>query len=105
MAEGRYTISNVKKRPADGTAECEASSPSLKSFKDLWFEDGSIIVQCPTASFRVHASILSTHSEVFRTMFAVASPSEDSVDGVPVVQVSDDAEMMYKLLKLLYYPK
>ena len=104
MADESVTL-NLNNCPVDGAAEHEAPSPSSKNFKDLWFDDGSIIIQCPTAGFRVHSSILRTHSEIFRSMFAVAVPSDDSIDGIPVVQVSDDAEMMYKLLKLLYYPK
>ncbi|KAI0049541.1 hypothetical protein FA95DRAFT_1604350 [Auriscalpium vulgare] len=91
---------------ANDTVAPETLSVSPLSYKDLWFDDGSIILQSPTASFRVHRSILSFHSQVFRDMFVVSAPVEDAmVDGVPVVHVQDDAESLFQLLKALYFPR
>ena len=54
-------------------------------------------------SFRVHKSILAISSPFFNDMFSLPQSRDDEViDGLPVVQVSEDAEVLHSLLTVLY---
>src|ERR1700755_1150246 len=46
--------------------------PGLTKHADLWFFDGSVILQAESTLFRVHKSQLSRRSIVFSDMFALA---------------------------------
>ncbi|KAI0314591.1 hypothetical protein OF83DRAFT_436044 [Amylostereum chailletii] len=74
-----------------------------EKYKELFFDDGNIILQCQDAIFRVHRSVLSVHSEVFRDMFAVGTPQDSLAEGVAVVHMPDPAEDMYHLIKMFYF--
>ena len=53
--------------------------------------------------FRVHKSILASSSPVFNDMFSLPKPSSnEAVDGLPIVQLSEDAELVRGLLTALY---
>ncbi|KAH9174340.1 hypothetical protein EDB89DRAFT_1952349 [Lactarius sanguifluus] len=53
--------------------------------------------------FRVHKAILATSSPVFNDMFSLAQPSNnEAVNGLPIVQLSDDAELVRALITALY---
>lgn len=71
---------------------------------EFWFDDGSVVLHVETTQFRVHRSILSSYSEVFRDMFAVPQPtgSGEIIEGCPVVQLSDMADDWNIVLKALY---
>ena len=88
----------------------DSDSSDFTKSPDFWFPDGSVVIQAHTTQFRVHMSILSLHSTVFRDMFEIPQPEngEPSVEGCPLVQVSDSVEdftvmlsAMYKLVLLL----
>jgi hypothetical protein len=54
-------------------------------------------------SFRVHKSILAISSPFFNDLFSLPQPRHDIViDGLPVVHVSEDAELLHNLLTALY---
>jgi len=72
-----------------------------------WFEDGNIVFQAELAQFRVHRGVLSSNSSVFADMFTLPQPSaegetEATVEGCPVVLLSDNAEELMHVLKALY---
>ncbi|KAH9023519.1 hypothetical protein EDB84DRAFT_1580438 [Lactarius hengduanensis] len=53
--------------------------------------------------FRVHKAILATSSPVFNDIFSLAQPSNhEAVDGFPIVQLSEDAELVRALITALY---
>jgi hypothetical protein len=58
-----------------------SASPVLppKWASDLWFDDGSIILQVETTQFRVHRTVLSTNSGIFRDMLSVPQPVGEEV--------------------------
>ncbi|KAG6380347.1 hypothetical protein JVT61DRAFT_8458 [Boletus reticuloceps] len=72
---------------------------------DPWLEDGNIIITVQGKHFRVHRSVLSFYSEVFRDMFAVSHPCDDEeemMDGCPVVRLQDAVADVEIILKALY---
>lgn len=73
---------------------------------DLWFDDGSVVLHVEDTQFRVHRTMLSKHSVIFRDMFAVpqppASDEEEMVEGCPVVLLPDSAQDWTIVLKVLY---
>jgi hypothetical protein len=95
------------------------SSPNLKRRRpdesrdeDLYFEDGNVIISTSSGGddliyFRVHKSVLSKQSVVFRDMFSLPSVSDvDTMyDGVPLVRVHDDAKELKQFLQGIYDPR
>ena len=85
--------------------------PGLTKHTDLWFCDGSVILQAESTLFRVHKSQLSRRSIVFSDMFALAQPpvitthatlADETYEGCPVVKLYDSAEDVANLLLALY---
>ncbi|KLO09155.1 hypothetical protein SCHPADRAFT_1000469 [Schizopora paradoxa] len=74
----------------------------------LWFPDGSVILKTDSYLFRVHKSILSRESSVFKDMFAFPVNEDDRAneyDGLPVVPLlGDDEKDVIQLLRMLYKP-
>ncbi|ESK90076.1 hypothetical protein Moror_7854 [Moniliophthora roreri MCA 2997] len=73
--------------------------------KKFWFYDGSIILHVEDTLFRVHKTVLSTHCEMFETLFSLpqSESREGTLEGCTVVQLQDSAEDMTDLLNALYY--
>ncbi|KAJ6593451.1 hypothetical protein B0H19DRAFT_1090359 [Mycena capillaripes] len=73
---------------------------------DVWYKDGSVILQAEQTQFRVHWGVLSQHSSFFREMEDLPQPAEqENVDGCPVIELSDDSVVdVEHLLKTLYNP-
>ena len=92
----------------DGTSSSNLRHP------ELYFSDGNFVIIAQDAAkktdrihFRVHQSILSKHSQVFKDMFNLPGPPADVqefYDGVPFVEVNDDPEDLAKILTILYEP-
>lgn len=71
----------------------------------FWFEDGNIILQAEHTQFRLHRSVLSIHSRVFRDMFACSQPENGPmIDGCPLVYLSETLEDVKNFVKILYRP-
>ncbi|KAJ7232033.1 hypothetical protein B0H12DRAFT_1076983 [Mycena haematopus] len=61
--------------------------------EELWFSDGSLVVQAEQSLFRVSRAILAARSPVFNDMLAFTPPSDaETIDGFPVVRLPDSAE-------------
>ncbi|KDQ49704.1 hypothetical protein JAAARDRAFT_143080 [Jaapia argillacea MUCL 33604] len=72
---------------------------------DLWYEDGSVVLQAGMRLFRVHTSILSRHSEVLKTTFSLPQapePATEIYEGCPLVEVIDAAIDWEHYLKAIY---
>ena len=62
-----------------------------------------VIQSCDFINFRVHKSVLTLSSPFFNDMFSLPQPSDqEAVDGLPVVRLSEDAEVLNCLLTMLY---
>ncbi len=66
------------------------------------------MLSTPDVLFRVFRSTLSRHSPIFRHMFSLPQssnvPEEETMDGVPVVELHDDPEDLAHLLSALHDP-
>lgn len=73
---------------------------------DPWKEDGNIVLAAEGKYFRVHRSILSAHSEVFKDMFESCIDSngaeKDYIELCPIVHLHDAANDVQIMLKALY---
>ncbi|KAL1680117.1 hypothetical protein EV122DRAFT_208507 [Schizophyllum commune] len=69
-----------------------------------WYRDGSIVLRVENVLFRVHQTILETHSEVFRDMSTVSQPGDEHpLDGCHTVRLDgDSSEDWAFLLDSLY---
>ncbi|KAG1878047.1 hypothetical protein DFJ58DRAFT_648925, partial [Suillus subalutaceus] len=77
---------------------------------DLYYADGSVVLLAAhagkTHAFRVHKSVLGSHSTVFADMFALPSAAEkEKHDSIDSVRMPDDAKDLEDLLRALYYPR
>ncbi|KAF7362240.1 BTB domain-containing protein [Mycena venus] len=90
------------------------SSPPVKrqrtentpiTHSDVWYKDGSVVLQADTQQFRVHWSVLCQHSSFFRNLEDLPQPPDQPlVDGCPIVEIQDAAVDIEHLLKALYNP-
>ncbi|KAF7312602.1 BTB domain-containing protein [Mycena indigotica] len=84
------------------------SSPNSRSRRsEIWHPDGSVVLEAVTTQFRVHWSVLALHSTFFRGLLDLPQPLEQSrpsIEGCPVVELSDAPEDIEQLLKALYDP-
>lgn len=90
--------------PQDTALEVDVRRPH----DELWFRDGNVVLVAETTCFRVHGSILSRSSTVFRDMLELATPPASSDDtqmmeGCPIVPLTDTAHDLTVILSLLYY--
>jgi hypothetical protein len=66
---------------------------------------GDIILQAESTQFRINRDVLARHSSVFADMFSIPLPSDEpTVEGCPIVRVSDTAKDWELLLDVLYDP-
>ncbi|KAJ7782677.1 hypothetical protein B0H16DRAFT_1357055 [Mycena metata] len=71
---------------------------------EIWYDDGSVVLQAENTQFRVHWSILGQKSSFFRGMQSLPQPPHDqpTVDGCAVVELHDTVLDVEYLLKALY---
>ncbi|CAL1693974.1 unnamed protein product [Somion occarium] len=78
----------------------------MDTFKrgQLWMDDGNIILIAGDCSFRVHRSVLSRHSQVFKDMFTIPNLDiqSEEIDGVPIMRVSDRPSELCTFLSAMY---
>lgn len=72
-------------------------------YPPLWYEDGNVVLAVEGRLFRVHRSILSQRSAVFRDMFELAqATSTDIIEGCPIVHMPDSAHDLTYFITALY---
>ena len=91
-----------KKRQRTDADEPEGPGDSgVEVVKDtqVWLLDGNIVLISKNIAFRVHMSVLSFHSEVFRGLFLLPpSAGEKTFEECPTVQMSDNPDDLRHLL-------
>lgn len=66
---------------------------------ELWYPDGSLVLQAENIIFRVYSGLLAKHSTIFGDMFLVPQPeNQETYEGVPFVRMDDSAEDLRWLL-------
>ena len=95
--------SDTSNREASGSTQSSSPNPlGLQRHKELWFEDGNVVLVAQDTAFRVFRGLLAEHSTVFADMFATSSPaSEETLDGCPVVRLSDSSHDLAHLLRVV----
>jgi len=83
------------------------ASPEVpeRTRSELWFEEGTIVLQAENVQFKVHRDILSKHSLVFKDMLSLTQHSSADgplVDGCAVVDLHDSAQDVEYMLRELY---
>jgi len=69
----------------------------------LWFKDGTLVLRAGALSFRVYGGFLADRSPVFHDMLGFPQPEyAPTVDGCPVVQLSDTESDLRCFLKALF---
>jgi hypothetical protein len=72
----------------------------------LDMSDADVVIQsCDLVNFRVHQRTLAMSSPFFDDMFSLPQPQlsvKEIVDGLPVVRLSEDAEVLSGLITMLY---
>ncbi|KAH9020961.1 hypothetical protein EDB85DRAFT_442562 [Lactarius pseudohatsudake] len=88
----------------DSQSSIDVTMEALPLPEGLNMQGADIILQSPDlVSFRVHKSILAISSPFFADLFSLPQPPDVTfVDGLPIVQVSEDAELLHSLLTVLY---
>ncbi|KAJ7782647.1 hypothetical protein B0H16DRAFT_1446950 [Mycena metata] len=72
---------------------------------EIWYQDGSIVLQAQDTQFRVHFGVLSQQSTFFREMQGLPQPPDQpTVEGCPVVEMQDDVSDVMHLLTAVYDP-
>ena len=72
--------------------------------RDLWFEDGDVVVKADALLFRLHRGVLSMHCEHFRSVLSVSSPLKlEQYDDLALI-VLQEAQAMdaVHFLKAMY---
>ncbi|KAI9454469.1 hypothetical protein BJY52DRAFT_1188897 [Lactarius psammicola] len=98
MEKAYSTLALVKEEPTP-----ENSDPPFVPFC-LKIPDANIIIRSSDrADFRVHKSLLAMSSPFFEDLLSLPQPPDgEIVDGLPVVQLSEDADLLNSLVSLLY---
>ena len=78
------------------------STTSLPDSPDV--PDASLIIRSSDlVNFRVHKSVLAMTSQVFKYLLSLPQPSDgESVDGLPVIQLPEDSDLLSCLVSILY---
>jgi hypothetical protein len=72
---------------------------------EIWYSDGSLILQVENTQFRVHWSVLALNSSFFRNLQGLPQPPDQPrVEGCPIIELHDSLEDVEYLLKALYNP-
>jgi len=100
QAESDFVLGIEGTRPENDVQTKEARVPS--SYSDM--PNADIILQSSDlVNFHVHQSVLVTSSPFFRDMFSLPQPPNGTTfDGLSVVSVSEDAEVLNSLISMLY---
>ncbi|KAI0072768.1 hypothetical protein K474DRAFT_1711280 [Panus rudis PR-1116 ss-1] len=76
---------------------------SIPSFDPVWLEDGNVILRTIDASHRFYRGLLAFHSPVFRDMFSIPQPGENSgeLGDCPTVHLHDNGRDLQYFLQVL----
>ena len=83
--------------------------PRTVRHTELWFEDGTIVIQAQHTLYKVHKSLLCRESLLFEDMLSLPQSSEqtaeDTYDGSPLLKLQEPAADITLLLWSLFDAK
>ncbi|KAH8985603.1 hypothetical protein EDB86DRAFT_3105656 [Lactarius hatsudake] len=96
-AESRLSILGTESSPG-------SSAIPLPLPESLDLSEADVVVRTSDlATFLAHKSVLASSSWVFRDMFTLPwPPNNEMVNGLPVVDISEDSELVRSLITMLY---
>ncbi|THU82654.1 hypothetical protein K435DRAFT_872102 [Dendrothele bispora CBS 962.96] len=69
--------------------------------EELWYEDGTLIIEAGGFAFRVYAGILSARSSVFCDMMSIPQPESSASQSCPTVTLHDCPQDLTHFLKAI----
>ena len=97
--QAEAALSLVQEREASQSRPNRTTTPDT-----LELPDPNLIIQSSDlVNFRVHKQVLAVASPFFRDLLSLPQPfGSEFVDGLPVVKVPEDAELLSSLVSMLY---
>lgn len=75
----------------------------LTPCSELWYADGTVVLQAEHTLFRVYKGVLAQYSVIFRDLFAVPQPVvQEQYEGCPLVCLPDAAGDLHSFLKVIH---
>lgn len=94
---------------SDLSAKQKTDTPSVDftPSTEIWYTDGSVVLVADKTAFRVHCTILATHCEMFKDMFAIPQPAvqdsgTETYEGCHVLRLQDSPTDLKHFLKSIY---
>ena len=85
------------------SSSTKEESNSIQLHPEMSFEDGSIAIIAGNTAFKVHRSVLSRKSALFKDLLSLPQPeTEEKFEGLPVVRLLDPPEDITTLLDAIY---
>ena len=99
-------ILSVETPRTASSSTCSKNAPPATPLDHIDMSDADIIIQsCDLVNFPVHKRTLAMSSPFFSDMFSLPQPqpsNKEVVDGLPLVPLSEDAEVLSGLITMLY---
>ncbi|KAJ7486968.1 hypothetical protein FB451DRAFT_1127216 [Mycena latifolia] len=85
----------------------ENGSAEITPVQDLYFADGSLVIQAEHRIFRVSGAVLAARSSVFQDMLSFPQPSDgpsavENIEGIPIVVLYDMAAEVEPFLRAIF---
>jgi hypothetical protein len=80
------------------------TNPAASLFEPVDIPDANLIIRSSDlVDFQVHKAVLALASPFFKDLLSLPQPSDsESIDGLPVVHLSEDSELLNSLVSILY---
>ena len=85
----------------DSQSQINPTTPPLEPFRVL---DANLVIRSSDlVDFRVHKGVLAMVSPLFKDTFSLPQPNDSEVvDGLPMIRISEDSELLSCLVSILY---
>lgn len=97
-----------RKRAEDSGGDLPNALTDHVRSDSIWYDDGNVILQAESTQYKVYRGVLAQSSSVFRDMFSFPQPpasDAETIEGCPVVRLSDSAEEVTYVLQAIFEQK
>ena len=101
---GSSVESILQNRATSNSGHAQHADLSDVSRSDLvWVEDGNFVIIVQSTAFRFYGGLLSMHSAIFKDMFSIPQPSNDTetFDGCPYIRLNDSVQDFAHFLQVI----